>query len=132
MRVKRYFKLFAFGAIGYSAIEIIWRGYTHWAMALAGGICFILFSLVAEGFSEYPLLLQAMICAVGVTLIELVFGLLFNRILGMQIWDYTNMPLNLLGQICPLFSLFWVALAAIFLPFADALNKEDQSAKQKY
>ena len=122
-RVKRYALFFFIGAAGYAAIEIIWRGRTHWSMALAGGLCFILFSLVAEGFAEWPLVVKAVLCAVGVTAVELVFGLVFNVMLGMNVWDYSHIPLNLMGQICPLFSLLWVGLALIFLPFADALNK---------
>ncbi len=122
-RLKRYILFFIIGAVGYAAIEMIWRGRTHWSMALAGGVCFIIFSLVAEGFAERPLLFKALLCALGVTLVELVFGLVFNVALGMNVWDYSNMPLNLLGQICPIFSLVWVGLAVIFLPFADALNE---------
>ena len=122
-RIKRYLLFFIIGALGYAAIEIIWRGHTHWSMALAGGICFIIFSLVAEGFSDLPILIKAVLCAVGVTLVELVFGLIFNVLLGMSVWDYSNMPLNFLGQICPLFSLLWLGMALIFLPFANVLNK---------
>ena len=122
-RIKRYLLFFIIGALGYAAIEIIWRGRTHWSMALAGGICFIIFSLVAEGFSDLPILIKGVLCAVGVTLVELVFGLIFNVLLGMSVWDYSNMPLNFLGQICPLFSLLWLGMALIFLPFANVLNK---------
>lgn len=122
-RLKKYLLFFVLGALGYAAMETIWRGYTHWSMALAGGIGFIIFSLVAEGFRESPLLLKAVLCAVGVTLVELVFGLIFNVTLGMNVWDYSHLPLNLFGQICPWFSLLWVGIAAVFLPFADALNE---------
>ena len=122
-RLKRYTAFFIIGAFGYAAIEIIWRGHTHWSMALAGGLCFILFSLVAEGFAESPILVKAILCAIGVTLVELVFGLIFNVTLGMDVWDYSYMPFNLMGQICPLFSLFWVGLALIFLPLAKMLNE---------
>ena len=101
-RVKRYALFFFIGAAGYAAIEIIWRGRTHWSMALAGGLCFILFSLVAEGFAEWPLVIKAVLCAVGVTAVELVLGLVFNVMLGMNVWDYSHIPLNLMGQICPL------------------------------
>ena len=47
-RIKKYALLFLIGAVGYASIEIIWRGRTHWSMIIAGGLCFILFSLVAE------------------------------------------------------------------------------------
>ena len=123
-RLKRYVAFFFIGAAGYTTIEMIWRGRTHPSMALAGGICFILFSLVAEGFADMPLLVRAFLAAVGVTLVELVFGLIFNLMLGMRVWDYSKIPLNFLGQICPLFSLFWVGLALIFLPLADTLNRK--------
>lgn len=123
-RLKRYATFFFIGAAGYTAIEMIWRGRTHPSMALAGGICFILFSLVAEGFADMPLLVRAFLAAVGVTLVELVFGLIFNIMLGMRVWDYSKIPLNFLGQICPLFSLFWVGIALIFLPLADTLNRK--------
>ncbi len=123
VRIKRYLAFFIIGALGYTAIEMIWRGRTHWSMALAGGICFILFSLVAEGFSDMPLLVRAFLAAVGVTLVELLFGLIFNRLLGMGVWDYSDMPFNLMGQICPLFSLLWVGVAMLFLPLAHMLNR---------
>jgi uncharacterized membrane protein len=42
----------------------------------------------------------------------------------MDIWDYSDMPLNILGQICPIFSLLWVVIALAFLPLADVLNKD--------
>ena len=122
-KIKRYSIFFIIGAIGYAGIEIIWRGYTHWTMALAGGICFIIFSIVAEGFSESNILTRAILCAIGITLVELVFGFIFNRLLGMGIWDYSDMPFNLFGQICPLFSLFWVGLALLFLPLARSINE---------
>ena len=32
--------VFSIGAAGYSLLEILWRGNTHWTMTLAGGICF--------------------------------------------------------------------------------------------
>ena len=29
--------VFALGAAGYAALELLWRGRTHWTMALTGG-----------------------------------------------------------------------------------------------
>ena len=34
--------IFVVGEIGYSLLEILWRGYTHWTMSLTGGLCFLL------------------------------------------------------------------------------------------
>lgn len=32
--------LFVVGGLLYAVIEILWRGYTHWTMAILGGMCF--------------------------------------------------------------------------------------------
>lgn len=123
-RVKKYAIFFATGAVGYAAIEVIWRGHTHWTMVIAGGVCFIIFSLVEEFFSERGILFKAMLCALGVTAVEFIFGVVFNLIFGMGIWDYSNMPLNILGQICPVFSLMWAGIAIAFLPLARVINQD--------
>ena len=47
---KARFMLFSIGAVGYGLIEIIWRGYTHWSMLGAGGICFMFFGGISEKF----------------------------------------------------------------------------------
>ena len=121
--IKKYGLLFILGAVGYAAIEIIWRGRTHWSMMIAGGLCFILFSMVAEMLNGKSLLVKAAVCAVGVTAIEFIFGVVFNIWLKMGVWDYSNVPFNIMGQICPMFSILWVGVAIAFLPLADAINK---------
>lgn len=52
-----------------------------------------------------------------VTVLELPTGLVVNVWLHWGVWDYSNMPLNLWGQICLPYSLLWVliSLAAILL-----------------
>ncbi len=120
--VKKYALLFLLGAIGYAAIEIIWRGRTHWSMMIAGGVCFILFSLVAKYFQGQNIIIQAVLCAALVTLVEFVFGIIFNIWLNMGVWDYSNMPFNIMGQICPTFSIMWVGVAMAFLPLARIIN----------
>ena len=122
--IKKYGLFFLIGAIGYASIEIIWRGFTHWSMVIAGGLAFVLFSIVSEKLKGRSIFTKAAVCALGVTAIEFVFGVVFNLWLKMGVWDYSYMPFNLLGQICPAFTLIWVGLAIAFLPFADALNKD--------
>ena len=122
--MKRCAVFFAAGGVGYGIIELLWRGHTHWTMILAGGICFVIFSYIAEKFSERPLIFKASLCALGVTLIELIFGLIFNVILKMDVWDYSAQKFNFLGQICLGFSLLWGALGIIFLPLANRINKK--------
>ena len=123
MRLKKNAIFFCIGAIGYGLIEVIWRGYTHWAMLIAGGICFVNFSHIAEVFKTRSLIFKAALCAVSVTAVELIFGFLFNIILNVEIWDYSNQPFNFMGQICLLYSFLWGVLGVVFIPLADAINK---------
>lgn len=119
--MKRLWKtliLFSVGAVLYSAIEIMWRGRTHWTMAVLGGICFLICGGVNEYLSwETPLLLQCLICAVLITAAELAAGMVLNVRLGLAIWDYSELPFQYRGQICLGYSCLWylLSLAAILL-----------------
>ncbi len=112
------FLMFPIGALGYGLIEILWRGYTHISMLLAGGICFITFAKIGEKFKKFSLFTKACLGSVFVTFIELIFGIIFNIILKKGVWDYSKMPFNFKGQICLLYSLFWVVLSLIFIPLS--------------
>ena len=46
--IKFYGILFFIGAFGYGLLEIIWRGYTHPSMALAGGISLCFLALIQK------------------------------------------------------------------------------------
>ena len=123
-KIKRYSLFFIIGAIGYAAIEVIWRGHTHWSMMLAGGLSFVMFSVVSMKLKDKSILVKGAACGLGVTAIELVFGIIFNLWLKMDVWDYSSIPFNLMGQICPIFTLIWSVLSIAFLPLADALNED--------
>ena len=122
--LKKGALFFITGAIGYAAIELLWRGRTHPTMMLAGGLSFLSFSFIAKRFSDAPLLAKAILASLTVTLIELFFGLIFNVWLKMEVWDYSSQPFNLFGQICPLFSILWCGLAVIFIPLAEKMNEK--------
>lgn len=114
----RYLILLCIGGLIYCGIEISTRGYTHISMFLVGGICFICCGLVNECFEWYtPLLLQMFICCIIITTIEFISGCIINLALGLNVWDYSNQPFNLYGQICLLFSILWyfLSLPAIVL-----------------
>ena len=123
MRQAKNVLIFFIGAVGYALIEIIWRGFSHPSMMLAGGICFLAFSYISEKMTATPLLIKAALAAGIVTAIELVFGLIFNIGFGMNVWNYSTMPLNFLGQICPTFSLLWCGIAMLFLPVSERINR---------
>lgn len=112
MKFLRFFGLFTFGGLCYGIIEICWRGYTHISMFFAGGLCFLLIDLIDEaGLFGGSILFQAPVCALCMTAVELMFGLVVNRTLRLDVWDYSDMPFNLWGQICLPFSGLWLILA---------------------
>lgn len=128
----RYTVFFVVGAVGYGVLELLWRGRTHWSMLIAGGICFMIFSLIAEKCENAPLWSKALLCALCITTVELVFGILFNLILRMRVWDYSKMPYNFLGQICLEFSVLWFLLSLALVPLADRLNQRLTRQKRAF
>ena len=103
--------IFFTGAVIYYSIELLWRGYSHFAMAILGGICFSLLYLLGRSFPKIPPLLYCILGGIIISLMELGTGELLNNLLGLEVWDYSDMPLNFRGQICLLFSFFWCLLS---------------------
>ena len=101
--------VFALGSILYGLTEIMWRGWTHWTMLLCGGLCFTLMYLVSG--SELSLFKKWLLSTCIITTVEFVAGCIVNLRLHWQIWDYSSMPFNLFGQICPQFILMWFVLS---------------------
>jgi uncharacterized membrane protein len=114
------------GAILYPLIELLWRGRTHISMALAGAICAALIWLLSERLGRGSLLLRVFVAASLITLVELIFGVVCNLLLGLGVWDYSGMPMNFLGQICLPYFLMWVLLATpvclLFTQISDAFR----------
>ena len=100
--------IYALGAELYGAIEILWRGRTHWTMLLCGGVCFTIMYLISA--AALPFWLKCVLSALAVTLVELIAGILVNIIFAWDVWDYSHIPLNFLGQICLPFSGAWFML----------------------
>lgn len=111
------------GGLAYMGIEILWRGHTHWSMGVLGGICFVLIGLLDEIQDHPPLLLQMVQGAALVTALELITGLIVNRWLGWGVWDYSDMPLNLWGQVCLPFAAAWFFLSALAVWLENALHR---------
>lgn len=115
----KYAVLFFFGGLVYYLIEILWRGYSHWTMIILGGLCFVVVGLINNILPWNMVIeLQALIGAVLITSLEFVVGLIVNVNLGWDIWDYSNVPFNFLGQICLPFSLLWYVLSIVVI-FTD-------------
>ena len=71
------------------------------------------------------LLLLYLGSAILVTAIEWLTGFILEKVFHNKWWDYSNMPLNLNGYVCLLFSLIWgvfcVFIVDVFHPLIDTL-----------
>ncbi len=128
--LKNTLIFFSVGAMGYGLIELLWRGHTHWSMLTCGGLCFSIFGKLSSKLKNISLLYKAIIGSFFVTVLEFIYGIIFNVLLKKDVWDYSNIPFNFKGQICLLYSVFWWILGLVFIPFADFLNKRLKKGKK--
>lgn len=125
--MKQLFKYLILGCVGgsiYFVIEMIYKGgSSHWTMAILGGLCFICIGLINEVLSwETPLWKQALIGGITTTVLEFITGYIVNILLGWNVWNYSNLPLNILGQISLPFTLAWCLLSVVGIILDDYLR----------
>lgn len=122
-QIIKYPVLFFVGGLVYYLIEILYRGFSHPSMFVLGGICFILCGLINELYSwDTPLIAQQGICAIIITVLEFVFGVVLNLILKLNVWDYSALPFNILGQVCLPFIVIWFFLSLVAILLDDYLR----------
>ena len=59
---------------------------------------------------------QVILMGLSITLIELIGGLIFLK-QGVRLWDYRDRKFNYKGVICPLFTMIWILLGAVYYLF---------------
>ena len=93
---------------------MLFRGFSHWSMFLLGGICFVFFAQqgIWTGWSA-PLWKQVGWCVIFVTACEFITGILVNKVMRWNVWDYTDQPFQVMGQICLPFTIIFSGLCAI-------------------
>jgi len=106
----RYITVFMLGASGYTLLEIIWRGYSHWTMTVTGGFCMTILFLLNESLASWDLSAKCFVGCILITSVELVVGILVNLILKWNVWDYSSIPMNFMGQICLPYTVLWYFL----------------------
>lgn len=124
-KFMEYGFIFLLGGAVYICCELIYRGHSHWSMFIMGGLCL----LAVGGLNEkclFPnwcgLLPQALLGAGIITVLEFICGLIVNVWLKWGIWDYSNVPFNIMGQVCLPFYFIWVGLAALAIVVDDYIR----------
>ena len=115
--------LFIIGGLVYMLFEILFRGYTHWTMGVVGGICFLALGELNEHLDwEMSIILQGLLGACIITVVEFVAGCILNIWLKLDVWDYSNLPFNILGQVCLPFFLLWIPISIYGIWLDDFLR----------
>jgi uncharacterized membrane protein len=131
--LPKFITLFIIYGTVYLLVEVIFRAITFQCKILypnyfslygsvslwmfpVGALCGVFLGLIDElklTIQMYSLV-KTLFGALIILIVEFGSGLIFNKILNLNIWDYSSLPFNICGQICILFGFLWMLL----VPFA--------------
>lgn len=113
-KLLEYGFLWFVGGTFYYSFEVLFRGFSHWSMFTLGGICmmFIAYQGRAENWCA-PLWKQILRCTLFVLAGEFITGVIVNKWLQLAVWDYSDQPFQLFGQICLPFAIIFSGLCAL-------------------
>lgn len=133
-RIEKHVILFAIGGMAYFFLEVLVRGYSHYTMFLCGGACFLCCGLLNENVKiKMSFVSQMVLSSLIITALEFTTGLIVNVWLKMDIWDYSNLSYNFMGQICLFYSFLWFLVSSVAIVMDDYLRyKLFQEEKPHY
>ena len=109
-----YLFFWILGGCMYYSFELLFRGFSHWSMFVLGGICFVFFFIQGKMVHwNDPLWRQILRCVVFVTSLEFITGIIVNKWMHWNVWDYSRLPFNIFGQICVPIMIIFSGLCAI-------------------
>ena len=108
----------------YHRLELWYDGKSSLWMVVVGGLCCGIIGRLNEQpiFFERKMWQQCLTGTVITLLIEFVSGIILNVLLGLNIWDYSDMKYNLYGVICPQFGFLWFILMPLAIWIDDVLR----------
>lgn len=132
----RYSLIFILGGtLGY-LLELVFRRIVHkkWVnpgfltgpclpLYGVGVLCLYLICSINYDFIQSPFWRAVFVIGVitaSMTLVEYITGLIFIKGMNVKLWDYSDRWGNIQGIICPLFTLFWGVIGAIYYLFINA------------
>lgn len=122
-KTKEQLTVFSLGAVAYSVIELLWRKHTHWSMGITGGLCFSILYNLYHHCRSLPLVGKCLLGSGVITTIEFIVGMIVNVWQKWNVWDYSDMKFNLLGQVCALYSSLWFLLCIPIVLLSAALKQ---------
>ena len=62
----------------------------------------------------WDMVIRILIIGIGMTVVEFIAGLIFIKGLKVKLWDYSKRKGNIMGIICPSFSLIWLIVGSLY------------------
>ena len=121
-QIAKYAFLVWFGGSTYVKLEVFWRARFHWTMFVLAAVVFIMIGLLNEIWAKWNLLIQTLVGTGIATVLEFITGLVVNVILRWNVWDYSNLPGNIMGQICPQFMILWALIVVVAIILDDVIR----------
>lgn len=113
-----YMMIITWGGYVYVVLELLFRQKSDITMMFCASVCCLPMIFLNNVYTyELDFLLQTFFCGIFCTLIELIFGLIFNS--DHHIWDYSNMMFNYKGQVCLSFFFVWVGISIPIIMIID-------------
>ena len=123
IKILRPLFIICTGGMVYYNIEILFRGYSHISMFLCGGLSLYTIGILNEHPTIHPSFLTQMILGtLIITAYEFITGMVVNLILHLHVWDYSDMPFNLKGQVCLPFMFVWFFLTPLCIVTDDLIR----------
>lgn len=99
------------------------KGHTSLWMGLVGSLVGLVLRHVHDSMlSNLNYKISVFLGAICITTMELISGLILNKWLGFNIWDYSSSPLNFMGQICISMSMVWLAITPAVYWVSDVVD----------
>mgnify|MGYP003379096088 CR=1 FL=1 len=95
-----------------------------WFWVKRAGESAAVFAIGCVGYGAMPLWKKCLVGDAVITGVEFCVGCVVNRWLHWNVWDYSQLAGNLLGQICPLYSFLWYLLSAPISWLAAGLRRK--------
>lgn len=116
--------IFLAGGFIYGAIEILYRGHTHPSMFITGGLCLVWVGGLNSFFrKDIPVIAQMALGGLIITAAEFICGVIVNLGFGMEVWDYSDLPFNIMGQVCLLFLCIWFVFSLPAILIEDFIRR---------
>lgn len=123
IKILRTLFIICTGGMVYYNIEILFRGYSHISMFLCGGLSLYTIGILNEHPTIHPSFLTQMILGtLIITAYEFITGMVVNLILHLHVWDYSDVPFNLKGQVCLPFMFVWFFLTPVCIVTDDIIR----------